>query len=419
MKDLRTIILAAGKGTRMKSVFPKVLHKAAGRPLIDYVVGVARSVGSLKICVVLGHEMKTVQEHLGKDIQAVRQTKPLGTADAVKSARPFLKEYKGDVLILCGDTPLLRKKTIQRLVRKHKKQQADCTFLTTVVYNPAGYGRVLRGPDGRPFAIREHNDAAEAERNIREINVGVYCFKSEVLSAALKKISVNTKKKEYYLTDIIEILFEEGKAITTVETEDPEEGFGVNSRVDLAKAEGILRQRILQEHMLNGVTIEDPLTTYIHADVKIGKDTLIRPLTVIEENVRIGSGCVIGPFARLRPGTKIADDVEIGNFTEVSRTKVGAKTLMKHFSFLGDATIGRQANIGAGTVTANYDGRDKNRTQISDGAFIGSDSILVAPVRIGKNAVTGAGCVVTKNTNVPPGQTVLGVPGKILKVINS
>lgn len=419
MKDLRTIILAAGKGTRMKSAVPKVLHEAGGKPLIDYVVQAARAAGSLKICVVLGHQTEMVQDYLGKEIQTVRQAKLLGTADAVLSAAPFLKGYKGDVLILCGDTPLLRQKTIRSLVRRHKKEGADCTFLTTVVYNPSGYGRVLRGPDGTPFAIREHNDATEAEKNIREINVGVYCFKGDVLSGALKKIGVNTKKREYYLTDIIEILSEEGKAIATVETEDPEEGFGVNNRIDLAKAEGILRRRVLEEHMRNGVTIEDPSTTYIHADVKIGKDTLIRPLTVIEKNVRIGAHCVIGPFARLRPGTKIGDEAEIGNFTEVSRTKIGTKTLMKHFSFLGDATVGSRANIGAGTVTANYDGQSKNKTQISDGAFIGSDSILVAPVRIGKNARTGAGCVVTKNTNVPPGQTVLGVPGKILKTTSS
>ena len=413
MKDLRAIILAAGKGTRMKSDVLKVLHPVCGKPLIDYVLDLCRVVGSLKTCVVLGHQKEKISSHLGGDFSVAVQKGLKGTADAIKSAEGYFRGYQGHVLVLCGDTPLLKKETIRDLVRKHKKSDAACTFLTAVVDDSRGYGRIIRSSLGKAAAIREERDATEFEKNIMEINVGVYCFKSKLLFQFIKEVQQNKSKNEYYLTDIVEILVERGFKMETLEVEDGREGLGVNSREDLARCEAILRERILQNLMRQGVTIVDPKTTYIDADVKIGQDTVIRPFTVIENNVRLGKRCVIGPFTRLRPGTRLADQVEIGNFAEVSRTQIGRQSIMKHFSFLGDAVVGSMVNIGAGVVTANYDGRAKNRTFIADQAFIGSDSILVAPVKIGKKALTAAGCVVTKGTKVPDGSMVRGVPGKV------
>ncbi|MCR4337222.1 MAG: NTP transferase domain-containing protein, partial [Candidatus Omnitrophica bacterium] len=379
MKDLRTIILAAGKGTRMKSETPKVLHKISGRPLIDYVLEVAKAVGSLKICVVLGHQAEQVREHLGPAVSTVIQKKLLGTADAVKCAKEFCREYRGDVLILCGDTPLLRKESIRDLLQRHRRQKAACTFLTAVVEDSQGYGRVIRDGEKKVLAIREEGDATFDEKKIREINVGVYCFQSELLFKAVQEIGLNPTKKEFYLTDIIALFVQQGLMIETTQTDTPQEGLGVNTREGLAIVGSFMRENVLKNLMEQGVTIIDPLTTFIDHTVKIGTDTIIKPFTVIEENVKIGKKCLIGPFAHLRPETRIADGVEIGNFAEVSRSSVGEGSIMKHFSFLGDATVGKKVNIGAGVVTANFDGEKKHRTSIGDEAFIGSDSILVAP----------------------------------------
>lgn len=412
MKDLQTIILAAGKGTRMKSAVPKVLHPVCGKPIIQYVLDITKSVGSLKNYIVLGHKSDEVAEYLPKEAIVVQQKQLLGTADAVKSVENKMKSYRGHVLILCGDTPLLNKSMIRELIRKHKKSNASATVLTTVVHDPQGYGRIIRDEGGNIVAIREEKDAAGFEKSIAEINVGVYCFKAQDLFKGLKSIQLNTKKKEFYLTDIFEYFTENGLKAATVETEHPEEGLGVNSRSDLAVAESIIRQRILKSIMQQGVTIIDPSTTYIDENVKIGTDTVIRPFTVIEKGSKIAANCSIGPFAHIRPGTKIDKNVVIGNFTEVSRSKIGQDTLVKHFSFLGDATLGKNVNIGAGTVTANYDGENKHNTKIGDQAFIGSDSVLIAPSKIGKKAVIGAGSVVTKGTNVADGGTYAGVPAK-------
>jgi bifunctional UDP-N-acetylglucosamine pyrophosphorylase / glucosamine-1-phosphate N-acetyltransferase len=414
MAQLRTIILAAGKGTRMKSQTPKVLHAVGGRPLIQYVLDIARQVGSLKIFVALGHQMPKVSAVLGDDVTAYEQKKLLGTADAIRQASRFFSGYSGDVLILCGDTPLLRLATVRQILRRHRSAKADCTFLTAVVANSNGYGRIIRRADASPIAIREEKDASLEEKDIKEINVGVYCFKSAVLFEGLKKIKLNPKKKEFYLTDIIDILSRESRKIITVSTEDACEGLGVNSREELATAANILRQRTLTRLMENGVTIEDPASTFINPDAVIGQDTIIRPFTYIESGVRIGHNCQIGPFARLRPGTRIGNYTEIGNFAEVSRTQMGERCFMKHFSFLGDARIGNEVNIGAGVVTANYDGVNKNTTVVADNAFIGSDSILVAPVTIGRKAVTGAGCVVVKGKNIPAGAIAVGVPARVI-----
>jgi bifunctional UDP-N-acetylglucosamine pyrophosphorylase/glucosamine-1-phosphate N-acetyltransferase len=412
MKNLRAIILAAGKGTRMKSRVPKVLHKVCGKPLIQYVIDVVKTVGSLEISVVLGHQHQQVSAYLGEGVDIAIQKELLGTADAVRCSAKSMKGFQGDVLILCGDTPLLQASTVGQLIRNHRKANAACTFLTAVVQDNYGYGRILRGPNGKAFAIREENDASPNEKNIAEINVGVYVFQKEILFEAIKNIQMNKAKKEYYLTDVIEIIAEKGLKIETLEAADAKEGMGVNTREDLTVCETIIRERILRDFMLNGVTIVDPNNTYIDADVQIGCDTVIRPFTVIEADVRIGENCSIGPFARIRPGSRIGNQVEVGNFTEISRTQIGERCLMKHFGFLGDADLGQGVNVGAGVVTANYDGVSKNKTHIEDKAFIGSDSILVAPVKIGRKAVTGAGCVVTSGEVVPEGAVVVGVPAR-------
>jgi len=417
MKDLQTIILAAGKGTRMKSDLPKVLHPVCGQPLIDYVLDLARRIGSAKINVVVGHRSSQVRAVLPKDpkVRIVIQRQLKGTGDAVKSAQSQFIHFAGDVLILSGDAVLLKTKTLKDLVLKHKKSQAAVTFLTTVMQHPEGYGRIIRGFGGKAVAIREEKDATEYEKNIMEINAGVYCFRAPVLREAIRHIKLNPKKKEYYLTDIIAHLTEQKARIETLETEDPAEGLGINTRIELARVEDIMRQRILRQLMLNGVTVVDPQTTYVHQNVIIGRDTVIRPFTFIESDVRIGPHCQIGPFARLRPGTRIGSGVQLGNYVEVSRTRMGRQCVMKHFGFLGDARIGSKVNIGAGAVTANYDGKNKNVTQIAEHAFIGSDTILVAPVKIGKKSMTGAGSVVTRGRSVPAGRVVVGAPARLLE----
>lgn len=414
MQGLRTIVLAAGKGTRMKSELPKVLHEVCGKSIIQHVLDLCSTLGSQKTYVVLGHKINEIKEAIGKQFQIVEQKNPLGTANAVSSCQSYFKGYRGDVLIVCGDTPLLNKSVIKQLIRKHKKTKSVCTLLTTVLHNPQGYGRIIRDTSGHLVAIREDKDAVGFERDIAEINVGVYCVNAVELFNVLKSVKSNAKNKEFYLTDIIEKFRESGFKVDSMETDDPNEGLGINTRQDLAKTENIFRRRILNDLMVNGVTVVDPETTYVDASVRIGKDTVLRPFTFIEKDVIIGAGCSIGPFARLRPGTRLKNEVVIGNFTEVSRSKIGEKTIVKHFGFLGDSIIGAGVNIGAGTVTANYNGVEKNITRIGDGAFIGSDAVLVAPVKIGKKAVIGAGSVLTKGKNVADGTTVVGVPAKTI-----
>lgn len=397
----------------MKSDTPKVLHPVCGKPMVQYVVDVACRLRSLKIYVVLGFKHEVVRRALSQDLQVVIQKKLLGTCDAVRCGEPFLKNFKGDVLILSGDTPLLTVETVRRVVHRHQTTGAACTFLTTDVDRPHGYGRIIR-QNKKIIAIREEKDASSSEKEISEINVGVYCFEAQILFGFLKTIKLNQKKREFYLTDIIDLLAQKGRKVETVTTKDEHEGLGINTREDLSFAQSLIRTKILRRFMHRGVTIQDPQTTHIDEDVKIGEDTVIRPFTVIESDVRIGRRCLIGPFCHLRPGTRISEGVEIGNFTEVSRTKIGEKSLMKHFGFLGDAKLGRRVNIGAGTVTANFDGKNKNKTAILDDAFIGSDSILVAPVKIGKKAATGAGCVVSRGHHVPDGKVAVGVPARVI-----
>lgn len=408
-QHLKTIILAAGKGTRMVSETPKVLHPVGGVPILQRVIRVAQAVGSLKIVTVLGHKSQVVRAILEASIGVVKQEHLLGTADAVKCTQAHFNGYTGDILILCGDTPLLNKGVIKRLIRTHQRKNVACTVLTACLDHPFGYGRMIRDAKGFLKAIREEKDATDAEKLIQEINVGVYCFKAKALFEGLKHIQVNAKKKEFYLTDIVAYLSEK-EPLATVQTPNAYEGLGVNCREDLAVAEGIVRQQTLLRLMRKGVTIVDPQTTYIAEDARVGKDTTIYPCSVIEANVRVGPRCSIGPFARLRAGTRLAQEVVIGNFTEVSRTQIGPKSLMKHFSYLGDAVLGSEVNVGAGAVTANFDGKAKHTTRIGDQAFIGSDAVLISPVKVGAQAVVGAGSVVTKGKIIPSGGMAVGVP---------
>ena len=401
----------------MKSQLPKVLHKVCGRPLLDYVLEITTKLRSLKTYVVVGHEAKKVQEHVGKGAEFVLQERLLGTADAVNRCAADLKGYKGTVLVLCGDTPLLSQEIVAATLRQHQRSKAAATVLTATIGNPKGYGRIVRNAKGNFAAIREQKDATVVEDKIKEINVGVYCFNAAKLFKILKKVKLNPWKKEFYLTDVFEILLADGQKIATYTTQDEKAAFGVNTREDLAQAEVIIRQRILRRHMLSGVTIIDPSTTFIEAGVTIGRDTVIHPMTVIHTNVRIGKECSIGPLSRIRPGTRISDGVEIGNFAEVSRTSLGRGVMQKHFSFLGDATVGAGVNIGAGVVTANYDGVNKNKTTIGAQAFIGSDAILVAPNKIGAKAMVGAGSVVARGKNIPAGMIAVGIPARVIKKV--
>ena len=407
--------MAAGRGTRMSSEIPKVLHKVCGKPVLEYVLDIAKNLRSLTTYVVIGHGAQKVKDVLGQGVSFVQQEQLLGTADAVKRCAPYLKNYRGDVLVLCGDTPLLSKGIVAATIRKHRLSKASATVLTATIDNPHGYGRIVRSASGDITAIREQKDASDTEDKIKEINVGVYCFRSKDLFESLKKVKLNSGKKEFYLTDVVELLLAQGKKVSTFTTQDETVAFGINTREDLAQAQAIIRRRILSKHMLSGVTIIDPLTTFIEVGVVIGSDTVIHPMSVIHTDVRIGKNCSIGPMAHIRPGTRISDGVEIGNFAEVSRSFLGRGVLQKHFSFLGDAQVGERVNIGAGVVTANYDGVNKNKTLIGPQAFIGSDAILVAPNKIGARAVIGAGSVVSKGRNIPAGMVAVGVPARVIK----
>ncbi len=416
-KNLKTIVLAAGKGTRFKSAMPKVLHCLAGKPALHYVLDVAEAVGSLTTYVVVGHQAEKVADAVGGRARIVVQSKQLGTAHAVKMCAPFFRNDAGTVLVMCGDTPLLDRGIVRRLAVKHEKTGAAVTVLTCLLDDPFGYGRIIRDAGNKFLAIREHKDASAEELNIREINTGVYCFNAKKLFSAIGDIKANANKKEYYLTDIIELFLDRGLGVETLVTDDWTANLGLNTRADLALSEDILRQKILGRLMDKGVTIVDPSTTYVENDVSIGQDTVIYPCTYIHHDVFVGRNCSVGPFARLRPGTRLGNNVSVGNFTEVSRSVLGDDVNMKHFSFLGDTTVGRGANIGCGTVTANYDGKNKNKTLIGPGAFIGCDSVLIAPVKIGKGSKVGAGSVVTAGRDVPAGKLAVGMPARVIKKV--
>lgn len=415
MKSLTCVILAAGEGKRMKSAYGKVSHALAGRPILSYVIEAARAIESERIAVVVGHDAERVKQAAGEGVDFVLQEEQRGTGHAVMQARPFFEGFPGDLLLLSGDVPLITPETLKTLRETHRASGAVCTLLTAVLKDPTGYGRVIRRTSGKPHKIVEEKDADRFQKAVEEINSGIYLFDIPSLLGVLDRLSPENRQREFYLTDAVELLAAGGGTIEAVQAEDPGEVLGVNSRDELAKMEGLLQRRIQKDHMRNGVTIVDPGSTYIEASVSIGRDTIVRPFSVLSGPARIGAGCRIGPFSHIRAGTVLEDGAEIGNFVEVKASTIGRGAKALHLSYLGDAAVGKGANIGAGTVTANYDGREKHRTEIGDGAFIGSGTTLVAPVRVGDGAVTGAGSVVLRGRDVPAGGAVAGVPAKPIR----
>jgi len=436
--NLATVVLAAGKGTRMKSKLPKVLHKICGSTMLSCVMNAAKAAGVEKIIVVIGYGADQVAREVEGRAQIALQEEQLGTAHALMQAGPFLSDFQGQILVLCGDTPLIEAATLLELTRSHIAAGSAATVLTAGMDDPTGYGRVVRDSQGTLVKIVEQKDASPEEKQIREVNTGIYCFEEAGLFNALGRLKPNNAQGEYYLTDIIEMYINEGRRVGAVMLENPREITGINDRVQLAEAERYMRGRILKELMLSGVTIVDPSSTFVDRKVKVGRDTVIYPFTFIEGNTVIGEDCAIGPYSRLinavvgdgvsiqnsivtessmgdrcaigpfaylRPGTKLGQGVKVGNFSEIKKSLIGDGSKVPHLSYVGDATIGKNVNIGAGTITCNYDGQNKWPTCIDDGAFIGSNTNLVAPVEIGAGAVIGAGSTITKD--VPAG--ALGV----------
>lgn len=441
--SLSVVVLAAGLGTRMKSALPKMLHPVAGRPMILYSVDNARALGADAVVLVVGHGADRVKAAVGEGVEYALQPEPLGTGHAVMQAESLLRGRADTVLVCYGDMPLLRLESLAQLVQTHRDAGATLTMLTLLADDPMGFGRILRDADGQVQRIVEDALATPEQKRIRELNCGVYCFRSDWLWKSLPKLQ-KSPKGEYFLTDLVEIAVAEREPVSTVTTEDAEQMLGINDRTHLARAEAVARQRIAERHMLNGVTILDPNTTYIDADVEIGADTVVLPNTHLQGHTRIGGGCRIGPntivrdsrigsrceveasvveeatledevdvgpFAHLRKGAHLARGVHMGNFGEVKNSYLGPGTKMGHFSYLGDAEVGADVNIGAGTITCNYDGQRKHKTVIEDSAFIGSDVMLVAPVRIGARSKIGAGAVVTHD--VPPDSVAYGVPARV------
>ncbi len=440
------VILAAGQGTRMKSSLPKVLHPLCGKPMLWHVLEALKSAVTEKPVVVVGHGSEEVTAYLGDSALTVLQEPQLGTGHAAMQAETVLKSKTDYVIITYADMPLLRGETFKRLLDTQRLNSGPFSLLTVVADDPRGFGRIVRKEDGTVDAIVEEYVATLEQQQIKELNVGAYCFKADWLWEALHRIPKNPKKGEYYLTDVVEIAVKDNLPVQAVVHDDFIETIGINTRVHLSEAEAALRQRINREHMLNGVSMRDPASTYIDAGIKIGRDTTILPNTHIHGKTEIGDGnavgpntilrdtkignrCTIlasvlegavleddvdmGPFARLRKGAHLKSHVHMGNFGEVKDSTLGEGVKMGHFSYIGNATIGANTNIGAGTITANYDGEKKNPTEIGEDVFIGSDTMLVAPLKLGNGARTGAGAVVTKN--VPEDTLVVGMPARAIR----
>lgn len=444
-RPLAVLVLAAGLGTRMKSGTAKVLHRLGGRPLIAYMLDAARALAADRLIVVVGHQADEVRAACGDgaSVRFVHQAEQRGTGHAVQCAVPALTDFTGDVLIVYGDTPALRSETLAALVAGHRQAGATLSLLTACFPDPKGYGRIIRDGAGNIERIVEERDASGDERHIREINPGIYCVDADFLLSAVNALAADNAQGEYYLTDIIGMARVTGQPVWTRPVDDPEEVSGINTRAELATMEVKVRREIVERWMAAGVTFEDPATAYVGPEVTIGRDTTIGPNTNLRGTTRIGEGCRIdgsaylegarlgnrvhlkfgvvmtdsevgddvelGPFAHLRPGTQLAQGVRIGNFVETKKAIIGRGTKANHLSYLGDVTVGEDTNIGAGTITCNYDGFRKHRTAIGDRVQIGSDTQLVAPVEVGSDAYVGAGTTVTDS--VPPGAlTVSRVP---------
>lgn len=430
MTDRYAVILAAGQGTRMKSKLYKVLHPVCGKPMVQHVIDQVSDLNITKLATIVGYGAEKVKNQLGDATEYVIQEEQLGTGHAVLQADSILGDKEGITIVLCGDTPLITSETMKTLLDHHEKTKAKVTILTAHADDPTGYGRIVRNEAGQVGKIVEQKDADEDELNIQEINTGTYCFDNQALFDALKNVKNNNAQGEYYLPDVIEILKNKGEIISAYQTPSFDETLGVNDRVALAKAEKIMKQRINEQHMKNGVTIIDSEQTYISPDAKIGKDTVIHPGSVVNGQTIIGEDCVIGPhaeisncvignrtvirhsvaadseignevnigpFAHIRPSSQIMDEVKIGNFVEVKKSTFGRGSKASHLSYIGDAEIGNDVNLGCGSITVNFDGKNKYLTKIEDGAFIGCNSNLIAPVTIGENAYVAAGSTITDN----------------------
>ncbi|MCY7906022.1 bifunctional UDP-N-acetylglucosamine diphosphorylase/glucosamine-1-phosphate N-acetyltransferase GlmU [Bacillus inaquosorum] len=432
------VVLAAGQGTRMKSKLYKVLHPVCGKPMVEHVVDEALKLSLSKLVTIVGHGAEEVKKQLSDKSEYALQAEQLGTAHAVKQAQRFLADEKGVTIVICGDTPLLTAETMEQMLKEHTQREAKATILTAVAEDPTGYGRIIRGENGAVQKIVEHKDASEEERLVTEINTGTYCFDNEALFRAIDQVSNDNAQGEYYLPDVIEILKNEGETVAAYQTGNFQETLGVNDRVALSQAEQFMKERINKRHMQNGVTLIDPMNTYISPDAVIGSDTVIYPGTVIKGEVQIGEDTIIGPhteimnssigsrtvikqsvvnhskvgndvnigpFAHIRPDSVIGNEVKIGNFVEIKKTQFGDRSKASHLSYVGDAEVGTDVNLGCGSITVNYDGKNKYLTKIEDGAFIGCNSNLVAPVTVGEGAYVAAGSTVTED-----------VPGKALAI---
>jgi bifunctional UDP-N-acetylglucosamine pyrophosphorylase/glucosamine-1-phosphate N-acetyltransferase len=439
---LDVVILAAGQGTRMKSRLPKVLHLLGGKPLIQHSIETAMCLSEHQPVLVIGHGGDEVRAALGEGPRYVEQRDQLGTGHAVMQARDLLRGHSQHVIVTYADMPLLKSETLRGLYDIQRTAQTPFSMLTLITDTPRGFGRIVRDGADKAQAIVEESHATPEQLAIREVNVGIYCFNADWLWSHLDSIPMNTKG-EYYLTDLVELAVQAGDTIYAIPMSDPAEAMGINTRVHLAEAEAVLRQRVNEALMLSGVTIVDPASTYIHPSVKVGQDTVIMPNTSIWGETRIGEGCTIGPnsviesstigsgctvlasvleyatmedhveigpFGHLRKGAYLEEGVHMGNFGEVKNSRLRKGVKMGHFSYLGDADIGEETNIGAGTITCNYDGVRKHKTVTGKNVFIGSDTMLVAPVTLGDGARTGAGSVVTHD--VPDGTLVVGVPAR-------
>ena len=445
---ITAVLLAAGQGTRMKSSLPKVLHPLCGKPMLWHVLEALKEATTEKPVVVVGHGAEKVTNYLGDSATTVLQEPQLGTGHAAMQAESLLRGRTDYVIVTYADMPLLRGETFQRLVETQRLNPGPISLLTVIAEDPRGFGRIVRKADGTVQAIVEEYVATPEQQQIKELNVGAYCFQADWFWDALHRIQRNPKKGEYYLTDIVEIAVKDNLPVQAVVHDDFIETIGINTRVHLSEAEAAMRQRINRDHMLNGVSMMDPASTYIEVGVKIGRDTTLLPNTYLhgkteigEGNVigpnaiirdtKIGNGCKIlasvlegavleddvdmGPFARLRKGAHLKSHVHMGNFGEVKDSTLHEGVKMGHFSYIGNADVGANTNIGAGTITCNYDGEKKHPTEIGEDVFIGSDTMLVAPVKLGAGARTGAGAIVTKN--VPEDTLVVGMPARAIRKV--
>ncbi|MHC4945853.1 MAG: bifunctional UDP-N-acetylglucosamine diphosphorylase/glucosamine-1-phosphate N-acetyltransferase GlmU [Planctomycetota bacterium] len=410
---LAVAILAAGKGKRMKSKLPKVLFEICGRPALFYPFHAASSLKPKRFVAVVGWGADQIKEAFSDSgIEFVIQKELLGTGHALQMTRENLKDFKGDLLVLYGDGPLIKPETLQAIVAKHRKEKNFATVMTAVHEDPTGYGRIIRDKDGNFLKIVEENDADSETKKIREANTGITIYRCPEVFDYLELLEDDNEQKEFYLTDLPQIIACKGLKVGLLLHHDARELDGFNSIDQYANLRKRVQQRILASHMDNGVAIVDPDTTCIDFDVEIGKGTRILPFTVIQGKVTIGEDCSIGPFTYLRHGTELAGEVSLGSFVELKNSRLAPNVKCRHLSFIGDAAVGARTNIGAGTITANWDGKKINRTKIEDGAFIGSGTVIIAPAEIGEGSTTGAGAVITRDTRTEPGSTYIGMPAR-------